>query len=56
MSKDIDNKNSKGQLHGYQETYWNGKLGVKCFYNNGIPIDYEEYYYLSGELEKIFHI
>ncbi len=56
--KDIRNYNSKGQLHGHQERYWIGdKVWLKCFFNNGIQIDYEEHYWLNGELQvKIFHI
>jgi len=48
--------NSEGDFHGYQEWYWNnGGLHYKGFYNNGIKIDYEEDYYISG-LEKVFYI
>ncbi len=55
--KDIINKNDKGKLHGYQERYANGKLGIKCFYNNDIPVDYQEFYWDDGKLEnKNFYI
>ncbi len=56
--KDIENRNYTGQRHGYQEWYWNpSKLGYKCLYNNGIEVDYEEFYYIrGGELEKSFYI
>ncbi len=56
--KDIINRNDKGQHHGYQEWYYgNGKLWIKCFYNNGIEIDYEEEYYrISHKLTKSFYI
>ncbi len=55
--KDITNINNKGQYHGYQEAYWsNGQLCLKGFYNNGVRVDYEEYYYYWGKLELIFHI
>ncbi len=55
--KEITNRNSKGLLHGYQEWYLNGKLCYKCFFNkNGIKVDYQEHYWLNGELEKTYHI
>ncbi len=54
--KEIINKNSKGQWHGYQEWYTRGKLCFKGFYNNNIKVDYEEFYYYSGKLEKCFYI
>ncbi len=55
--KDIINTNSKGQRHGYIEWYFNGKLSYKCFYNNDIEVDYEEFYYwYSGKLKKSFYI
>jgi antitoxin component YwqK of YwqJK toxin-antitoxin module len=55
--KEITNRNSKGLLHGYQERYYsNGKLGYKCFYNNGKLDDYEEFYNINFKLEKAFHI
>ncbi len=57
--KDITNINDRGEFHGYQEAYWsNGDLSYKCFYNNGIEVDYEElYYYSNGKLRvKTFNI
>ncbi len=57
--KGIENINNKGQLHGYRERYYsNGKLWFKCFFNNGIEFDYEEYYnYHNGKLRfKCFYI
>ncbi len=56
--KDITNRNDKGQRHGYQEQYFsNGNLGFKCLYNNGIRVDYVEWYHLKGKLAcKTFHI
>ncbi len=55
--KDIINKNYKGKLHGYQEWYgYNAKLHGKCFFNNGIRVDYEEWYYSNGRLKKTFYI
>ncbi len=55
--KEIINRNNKGLFHGYQERYRaNGELWVKGFYNNDIEIDYEEWYYTNGKLEKVFYI
>jgi antitoxin component YwqK of YwqJK toxin-antitoxin module len=55
--KDIINLNSKGKLHGYQEQYCpDGKLYFKGFYNNGIQVDYEEFYNYNSKLEKGFYI
>ncbi len=55
--KNISNYNNKGELHGYQERYWlNGKLISKCFYNNGIQVDYDEFYNYNSKLEKAFYI
>ncbi len=56
--KDITNRNSKGKYHGYQEWYLVGNLWYKCFYNNGVDIDYAEgYCFGGGELKnKSFHI
>ncbi len=56
--RDIINKNDKGELHGYQEYYYwyNGELYYKGFFNNGIRIDYQEWYWYRSELIKTFHI
>ncbi len=55
--KDIVNRNSKDQYHGYQERYYtNGKLYFKGFFNNDIEVDYEELYYSNGKLEINFYI
>ncbi len=54
--KDIINKNSKGQHHGYQEWYSGGKLFYKGFYNNGVDVDYEEFYNINFKLIKSFYI
>ncbi len=54
--KTIRNINNKFQLHGYQEWYCCGDLGHKCFFNNGIPVDYEEEYNSNGSLKKSFYI
>ncbi len=56
--RDIENYNSKGLYHGYQEWYFsNGNIGLKCYFNNDIEVDYEERYRLNGKLKvKNFHI
>ncbi len=57
--KGITNRNDKGLYHGYIELYWrDGELRFKCFFNNGIKVDYQEYYsWHNGKLKsKIFHI
>ncbi len=54
--KSIINKNDKGQWHGYQEWYFDGKLYFKGFFNNDIEVDYEELYYSNGKLEINFYI
>ncbi len=56
--KNIINRNSKGKYHGYQERYHMGsKLWFKCFYNNDMVVDYQEFYYwISDKLEKCFYI
>ncbi len=54
--KGIENINSEGQYHGYQEWCTRGMLWVKCFFNNGIPVDYEEEYNSNGSLKKSFYI
>ncbi len=54
--KSIINRNNKKQRHGYQERYWCGNVGYKCFYNNDIPVDYQEFYFGNGKSEKTFYI
>ncbi len=55
--KSIINRNDKGKLHGYQEWYWpNGKLYFKSFYNNNLPVDYQECYWDDDKLTKSFYI
>ena len=53
-NKDIRPRNTKGQAHGYWESYWgNGCLYYKCLYYNGKQIGYEEWYgYSSNKLNK----
>jgi len=42
MNKFMRPKNSKGQPHGYWESYWsNGNLHYKCKFHNGNAIGYE---------------
>lgn len=44
--KNIINRNSKGEIHGYQELYWNKtKLAFKGKRKNDKPIGYGEYHY-----------
>jgi hypothetical protein len=42
MTKDIRNKNNKGQSHGYQEWYGDNKLVLRGNFKNGNRIGYEE--------------
>lgn len=43
--KDIDPKNSKGDLHGYQEWYdWDNKLWIRGYRKHGDLIGYQEYH------------
>ena len=41
MNKDITNKNSKEQYHGYQEWYI-GMMFFRCNFKNDKPIGYGE--------------
>ncbi len=51
MKKNIENLNSKGQYHGYQEWYYsNGELWYKGFCYNGELVDYEEFHYYNSKL------
>ena len=43
--KNIYNYNSKKQLHGYQEKYWNNILRFRGNYKNGLRIGYLEWHY-----------
>ena len=43
----------KGQWDGYQEFYIEGDLIVKCFFNNGVLVDYQEFHLDVDKLEKI---
>ena len=45
--KNITNRNTKGQRHGYQEFHWNGKLSLRTNYKNDKFIGYQEVYYSS---------
>ena len=43
MDKNIRNKNSKGESHGYQEFYYlNNKLSLRANFKNGSGIGYVE--------------
>ncbi len=55
--RDIRNYNDKGETHGYQEIYNDsGTLIIKCFFNNGVLVDYQEFHLDVDKLEKVFHI
>ncbi len=57
--KNVININDKGLYHGYQERYWiDGKLITKCFCNNGVFLDYQEWYNhsVNYKLTKTFYI
>ena len=40
--REIENKNSKGEHHGYQEWYLDNKLWLRVVYKNSEPIGYED--------------
>jgi hypothetical protein len=43
MKKDIENRNDKGQYHGYQEWYkWNNVIFLRANWKNHNPIGYYE--------------
>lgn len=56
--KTINNKNSKGQYHGYQEWYRdNGSiLKLRVVMKHGLEIGYEEWYKKYGPSEINFYI
>jgi hypothetical protein len=41
-TNDIDQKDAKGEYHGYQQWYWDNDLWVRCTYKHGNDIGYEE--------------
>lgn len=50
MKQDIDNINSKGENHGYQEWYnSDGKMWLRGTWKNGQEIGYEECNDVSGK-------
>lgn len=59
MNKDIINKNSKGELNGYQERYFNdnilhyknNSLNVRGNFKNGLVINYCEYHFFNKRTE-----
>ncbi len=53
MSKDIINKNSKGQMHGYQEWYWDGKLSLRGNAKNGKMGGYREWHGYNGKIYSL---
>jgi hypothetical protein len=40
----IRNYNEKGETHGYQEWYVNGKISLRTKYKNGKFIGYQEWH------------
>lgn len=42
MKESIRPKNDKGQLHGYQEWYFNSILELRCIAKNGFVVGYRE--------------
>jgi len=44
MNKDIENKNNKGEYHGYQEWYIKDELSYRAIWKNNIIIGYEEWH------------
>jgi hypothetical protein len=53
MKKNITNRNSKHQLHGYQEFYYSDKMTCRVNYKNDKEIEYEEYHLIK---EVTFYI
>lgn len=51
--KSIRNYNKKGERHGYNERYYNGKMIFRGKYINDNLMGYSEWYYIK---ETIFHI
>jgi hypothetical protein len=51
MKKSIRNYNSKGEYHGYQEWYLNGKLQLRCMIKNDTLYGYSEWHD-----DKIYYI
>ena len=58
VNKDIEPRNTKGEVHGYQERYHNNKLYVRCNYKNGLGVGYYEWHLQSYDyqLQTRFHI
>ena len=53
MKKEIENKNDKGQYHGYQEWYLSNRIYIRSTFKNGLEIGYGEWHY---DKETIFYI
>jgi hypothetical protein len=53
MGEEIENSDSKGQLHGYQEHYLFGGLWYRTNFKYGLEIGYEEWH---GHKETNFYI
>ena len=54
MSKDIMNKNSKGEYHGYQEMYWTkGNVWCRGEDKHNRNSGYREWYHLNDTIDSI---
>jgi len=54
IKQDIENRNTKGYLHGYQEQYDTlNNLRVRCLAKNGLPVGYTEW---QIDKETVFYI
>ena len=42
MKKNIENKNDKGQYHGYQQEYWDNIITYRTNFKNDRPVGYSE--------------
>ena len=45
IKQDIENRNTKGYFHGYQEWYDNSKIRLRAMCKNGRPVGYLENHY-----------
>ena len=45
INKNIDNYNTKGDHHGYQQRVRNNKILLRVNYKNNIEIGYEEWHF-----------
>jgi len=58
MKEDKKPRNTKGQRHGYWESYYyNGQIMHKCIFINGKINGFEEWYYFYGKITgKRYHL